>query len=124
MKEQEDWRIIKNYRKLSIIQKKNIDIIDSPKSLIVSIILSICHLTLTRELAGNKNQQILLQKSSSFYVPVKTNRLSCKNRMSSLENPLNFPVKVGGFSSKDCQLFLQKSSHFLAKRIKSPLKNC
>ncbi len=57
----------------------------------------------TRGLAGNKNQQILLQKSSSFSekwsdVPVKTATLSFKNRPSSLEKPLNFPVKVGGFS--------------------------
>ncbi len=55
------------------------------------------------DLFGNKNQRILLQKSSSFpekssNVPEKTIRLSCENRLSSLENPLNFPVKIGGFS--------------------------
>ncbi len=82
----------------------------------------------TRGLAGNKNQQILLQKSSysekSSNVPVKIVRLSCKNRLSSLEKPLNFPVKVVGFSGKNRQIFLQKLSHVLAKRIKFSLKNC
>ncbi len=72
---------------------------------------------------GNKNQQILLQKASSFLekssnVPVKTARLSCKNRLTSLEKPLNFLLKVVGFSWKNCQIFLQKSSHFLSKFVK------
>ncbi len=60
MKEQGDWRIVKNYWKLSIILKKNIDLIESPKSSLVSIVLSIYRSTLSCDV-------ILLKKRYTLF---------------------------------------------------------
>ncbi len=76
----------------------------------------------TRRLAGNKNQQILLQNSSSFpeklsNVLVKTVRLSCKNQSS------EFPGRTVKFSCKSWRILLKKSSNFHTKIVKFSCKN-